>query len=93
MENKTLKSILVFPYFFQAHWLGNLVASISSFETLITSLNNDWRTTYRSFYILSNIDSENAEYWLPLAKRCNPEFPLEYIQPKAFTIKSPLDSN
>ena len=73
--------------------LGNLVESISSFKTLITSLNNDWRTTYRSFYILSNIDSENLAYWLPLAKRCNPEFPLEYIKPKAFTIRSPLDSN
>ena len=73
--------------------LGNLVESISSFKTLITSLNNDWRTTYRSFYILANIDSENIEYWLPLAKRCNPEFPSEYIRPKAFTIGSPLGSN
>lgn len=73
--------------------LGNLIESISSFKTLITSLNNDWRTTYRSFYILSSIDSQNLEYWLPLAKRCNPEFPLEYLKSKAFTIRSPLDSN
>lgn len=68
--------------------LGNFVESIQSFKALITNLNSDWRTTYRSFYILANIDSTNLEYWLPLAKRCNPEFPLEHINPIAFPISS-----
>lgn len=73
--------------------LDNHPESISRFKALITSLNSDWRTTYRTFYILSKIDSENFEYWRPLAKRCNPEYPLEYIKPRAFPIGSTWDSN
>jgi SAM-dependent methyltransferase len=73
--------------------LDNNAESISRFEALITSLNSDWRTTYRTFYILSNIDSENLDYWLPLAKRCNPEYPLEFIKPTAFQVSSLWNSN
>ena len=73
--------------------LDNKAESISRFKALITSLNSDWRTTYRTFYILSSIDSENLDYWLPLANRCNPEYPSEFIKPTAFQISSPWNSS
>ena len=55
---------------------------------LITQLNDDWRTTYRSFYLLKIIDPENYEFWEELASRCNPEFPEEIIESKPFYLSS-----
>jgi len=60
---------------------NNLEASIKSLEAIIYKINSDWRTCYRSFYLLSEINKKLkritlAKKYLRLCKSCNPDFPL-----------------
>lgn len=60
---------------------NNLEASIKSLEAIIYKINSDWRTCYRSFYLLSEINKKLnrktlVKKYLRLCKSCNPDFPL-----------------
>jgi len=58
-----------------------LTESILVLNTIVQKLNSDWRTCYRSFYLLSNIYKDLKETgmsrkYLKLCGSCNPDFPL-----------------
>jgi SAM-dependent methyltransferase len=60
-----------------------------AFEMLIdgvTTLSSDWRSVYRSFFLLSNLDSENSSTWIELGVRCNSEFPISIIKNATFLL-------
>lgn len=58
-----------------------LLDSISLLEQVVQKINSDWRTCYRSFFLLSKIysllnDDSTSNRYYKLCKQCNPEFPL-----------------
>jgi 2-polyprenyl-3-methyl-5-hydroxy-6-metoxy-1,4-benzoquinol methylase len=60
--------------------------SLDMLISLVGELNTDWRTTYRAFNILAGYDLDNESFWKTLAKRSNPEYPHEAIEPQLFSF-------
>lgn len=92
-EHEIVKSIIHAPVtklqFEKAkyYFLNNeSTKAINILHELVTQLSDDWRTTYRSFYLLKIIDPENFEFWKEMANRCNPEFPEEIIDAKPYNL-------
>jgi hypothetical protein len=55
--------------------------SIALLSQVVQKINSDWRTCYRSFYLLSKIYTDLkkrgiAKKYLKLCKSCNPDYPL-----------------
>lgn len=60
---------------------GNPKEAIEVLEKIVQKLNSDWRTCYRSFYLLSKIyknlkQLELAKKYLKLCATCNPDYPM-----------------
>lgn len=68
--------------------LGFKNDAIKMFKNIVTNLSGDWRSTYRSFFILANLDDTNRATWLKFGQRFNPEFPLKSIENKTFYLSS-----
>ena len=58
--------------------------SLNMLIDLVGELNTDWRTTYRAFRILAEYDLDADLFWMTLAKRSNPKYPHEAIEPQLF---------
>jgi SAM-dependent methyltransferase len=54
----------------------------------VINLSSDWRSVYRTFYLLAELDTENSSTWLERGIRCNPEFPLEITHSKTFYLSN-----
>ena len=55
----------------------------------VANLNSDWRSVYRTFFLLANLDVENSSKWLEYGLRCNSEFPMEYLKCDTFYLSAP----
>jgi SAM-dependent methyltransferase len=55
---------------------GNIEVGIEILKRIVTEISEDWRTTYRTFYLLAIFDKNSKFDWKEMALRCNPEFPL-----------------
>ncbi len=94
-EQKVINAIIHEPFaklrFEQAKLKIHLGAISDAFEILIegvANLNSDWRSVYRSFYLLASIDTRNSSNWLERGIRCNPEYPLMSIRHKTFYLST-----
>jgi len=67
---------------------GQDIDAIKTLNNLVSNPNDDWRTVYRSFYLLSILDVENAADWREMLKLCNPVFPLAFLDPIPFLLDS-----
>jgi 2-polyprenyl-3-methyl-5-hydroxy-6-metoxy-1,4-benzoquinol methylase len=54
----------------------------------VTNLSSDWRSVYRSFFLLANIDVENSSFWLEHGIRCNSEFPTKGMKSNTFYLSA-----
>lgn len=61
-------------------------ADFESLLNLVEHLNDDWRTTYRTFYLLAKFNKNNSVNWKELAQRCNPEFPINHMPDSMFFV-------
>ena len=59
---------------------------LKSLLNLVEHLNDDWRTTYRTFYLLAKFNKNNSVNWKELAQRCNPEFPINHMPESMFFV-------
>lgn len=60
---------------------GAFDEAIEVLENIVQKLNSDWRTCYRSFYLLAQINKglkNTAKFnkYIKLCKNCNPDYPL-----------------
>lgn len=92
-EQKVINAVIHEPFaklrFEQAKHKIHLGSKSDAFELLIdsvTSFSSDWRSVYRSFYLLASLDTENSSAWLERGIRCNPEYPLMRIKNETFYL-------
>ena len=50
---------------------------------LVSELSDDWRSVYRSFALLSFVDSDRRDYWIARLAEANPEFPTSILPGEA----------
>jgi len=65
-------------------------AARTSLIDLVSQLGTDWRTTYRSFYLLASFDPKYQDFWLESARRCQPKYPLAQIDPSLFWLSGKI---
>ncbi len=65
---------------------GSLDEALEMLIEGVTKLDSDWRTVYRSFFLLAKLDLENSATWLKRLARCNPEFPISGIKNDTFLL-------
>ena len=54
---------------------NSVSAAIEILREIVENPCDDWRTCYRSFFLLAEIDTGNSDKWRALCRYCNPEFP------------------
>lgn len=69
--------------------LGFLDDAVEMLIEGVTSLSSDWRSVYRSFFLLASVDAENNSTWLELGIRCNSEFPVKALKNETFYLSAP----
>ncbi|MCW3105823.1 MAG: hypothetical protein JWQ09_329 [Segetibacter sp.] len=72
---------IAFEYAKMKYQNGEHAESIRALSNIVQKLNSDWRTCYRSFYLMAKIYSDTkktglARRYLKLCQSCNPEYPL-----------------
>lgn len=95
-ERKVINAVINEPLvklkFEQAKLKLHLGYLDEAFEMLISGvaiLSSDWRSVYRSFFLLANIDVENSSTWIERGLRCNPEFPTSIMRNATFLLSMP----
>lgn len=68
--------------------LGYLDEAVEMLIRGVTTLSNDWRSVYRSFFILATVDNQNNSTWLELGIRCNSEFPVKALKNETFSLST-----
>jgi len=62
-----------------AAMLGDTESACLRFKSIVMNINDDWRSTYRSFYLLRLMEDSGEDKYGELAQRCNPQFPIEVL--------------
>ncbi|MGI9163870.1 MAG: class I SAM-dependent methyltransferase [Mycobacterium sp.] len=58
---------------------GDRNAAVRALHQIVDNPCDDWRSCYRSFYLLSLLESDAAAEWQRLCLFANPEFPLQEL--------------